>query len=385
MLGSEKEIINELKFCLKRLETEKNREIKFALYSYIENLDGVLKTLGSGFKIKRKDIFKSEREYQKFKNKFNLYEKKFVSNFCYYKDVHSDFLNGILVRIEPSFYEKIEGCQYSEQSNAFSRDEFITVFHDFCEELGIVYLFDSLIDKKIISFDMNNSDSKYYGLMLHNPLNGNSHVLVNNFSYNVDSMFTLAHEMGHVYDTECFDSSSSVSKYNKYMYNSLNIEVVSKLFENLLLDYLIKNNIRKKVAIDKLIDDLIIGHDNMFSTYIISLLDDEYIENDRYKYMSNDYFSSLVSKYINSKSGELNNISNYNLDLIDDIVYTYGDIISLFLKEYVSSCKLSNSLEFNKFMRERFNPFNDKFFDNNGLTPKKYEELYKKRLELVKK
>lgn len=385
MLGSEKKIINELKFCLKRLETEKNREIKFALYSYIENLDGVLKTLGSGFKIKRKDIFKSEREYQKFKNKFNLYEKKFVSNFCYYKDVHSDFLNGILVRIEPSFYEKIEGCQYSKQSNAFTKEEFITVFHDFCEELGIVYLFDSLIDKKIISFDMNNYDSKYYGLMLHNPLNGNSHVLVNNFSYNVDSMFTLAHEMGHVYDTECFNSSSSVSKYNKYMYNSLNIEVVSKLFENLLLDYLIKNNIKKEVAIDKLIDDLIIGHDNMFSTYIISLLDDEYIENDRYKYMSNDYFSSLVSKYINSKSGELNNISNYNLDLIDDIVYTYGDIISLFLKEYVSSCKLSNSLEFNKFMSERFNPFNDKFISDNGLTPKKYEELYKKRLELVKK
>lgn len=385
MLGSEKEIISELKFCLKRLENEKNREIKFALYGYIENLEGVLKNIGSDFKINNRDTFENKKEFQKFKSRFNLYEKNFVNDFCYYKDFHSDYLNDILVRIEPLFYEKIEGCPYSKQSNAFSKDEFITVFHDFCEELGIVYLFDSLVDKKIITFDIDDFDSKYYGLMLHNPLNGNSHVLVNNFSYNVDSMFTLAHEMGHVYDTECFNSSSSVSKYNKYMYNSLNIEVVSKLFENLLLDYLIKNNIKKEVAIDKLIDDLIIGHDNMFSTYIISLLDDEYIENDRYKYMSNDYFSSLVSKYINSKSGELNNISNYNLDLIDDIVYTYGDIISLFLKEYVSSCKLSNSLEFNKFMSERFNPFNDKFIDNNGLTPKKYEELYKKRLELVKK
>lgn len=78
MLGSEKEIINELKFCLKMLDTEKNRDIKFALYSYIENLEGVLKNLGSDFKIKRKDIFKSKREYQKFKNKFNLYEKNFV-------------------------------------------------------------------------------------------------------------------------------------------------------------------------------------------------------------------------------------------------------------------------------------------------------------------
>ena len=75
MLGSEKEIINELKFCLKMLDTEKNREIKFALYSYIENLEGVLKNLGSDFKIKRKDIFKSKREYQKFKNKFNRLQK----------------------------------------------------------------------------------------------------------------------------------------------------------------------------------------------------------------------------------------------------------------------------------------------------------------------
>lgn len=38
MLGSEKEIINELKFCLKMLDTEKNRDIKFALYSYIEKI-----------------------------------------------------------------------------------------------------------------------------------------------------------------------------------------------------------------------------------------------------------------------------------------------------------------------------------------------------------
>ena len=59
MLGSEKEIINELKFCLKMLETEKNRDIKFSLYSYIENLEGVLKNLGSDFKIKRKDILKT--------------------------------------------------------------------------------------------------------------------------------------------------------------------------------------------------------------------------------------------------------------------------------------------------------------------------------------
>lgn len=67
------------------LDTEKNRDIKFALYSYIENLEGVLKNLGSDFKIKRKDIFKSKREYQKFKNKFNLYEKTLLVIFAIIK------------------------------------------------------------------------------------------------------------------------------------------------------------------------------------------------------------------------------------------------------------------------------------------------------------
>lgn len=58
MLGSEKEIINELKFCLKMLETEKNRDIKFALYSYIENLEGVLKNLGSDKNKKKRYFYK---------------------------------------------------------------------------------------------------------------------------------------------------------------------------------------------------------------------------------------------------------------------------------------------------------------------------------------
>ena len=36
-------------------------------------------------------------------------------------------------------------------------------------------------------------------------------------------------------------------------------------------------------------------------------------------------------------------------------------------------------------MKERFDDFCDEFIINNGFSPKKYEELYKKRLELVKK
>ena len=37
-LGSEKEILEELDFCLKCLNEEKERDVRFALYNYIQNL-----------------------------------------------------------------------------------------------------------------------------------------------------------------------------------------------------------------------------------------------------------------------------------------------------------------------------------------------------------
>lgn len=384
-LGTEKEILEELDFCFKCLNEEKERDVRFALYNYIQNLLRVLREIGSNYTMRKSDIFKDLKMYQKFQKQEKLYKKMFNDNFCFFKDFHVDYLNDILVRTEPLFYKYIEDNEYSLENDEFSEKEFLDIFCDFCTKLGISYLFDEVIDGKILSFDRKITNGNYLGLMIHNPLNGKSHILVDDFSYNIDSMFTLAHEMGHVYDVSFFNSKLNVSKYNDYMYKSLNVEVLSKLFEKLLLDYLIDNNIKKNVVIDRLIDSFIVEHDYIYSLYVLSLLDDRYIDSDRYLDISKERFFNLVSKYFEDKKEVYETIKNNDFLLIDDAVYAYGEIISLFLEDDVRDCSLSNSFLFNKFMDERFLEFSDNFMETNGFSPSKYQELYEKRLKLTKK
>lgn len=384
-LGTEKEILEELDFCFKCLNEEKERDVRFALYNYIQNLLRVLREIGSNYTMRKSDIFKDLKMYQKFQKQERLYKKMFNDNFCFFKDFHVDYLNDILVRTDPLFYKYIEDNEYSLENDEFSEKEFLDIFCDFCTKLGISYLFDEVIDGKILSFDRKITNGNYLGLMIHNPLNGKSHILVDDFSYNIDSMFTLAHEMGHVYDVSFFNSKLNVSKYNDYMYKSLNVEVLSKLFEKLLLDYLIDNNIKKNVVIDRLIDSFIVGHDYLFSLYVLSLLDDRYIDSDRYLDISKERFFNLVSKYFEDKKEAYETIKNNDFLLIDDAVYAYGEIISLFLEDDVRDCSLSNSFLLNKFMDERFLEFSDNFMETNGFSPSKYQELYEKRLKLTKK
>ena len=384
-LGTEKEILEELDFCFKCLNEEKERDVRFALYNYIQNLLSVLREIGSNYTMRKSDIFKDLKMYQKFQKQEKLYKKMFNDNFCFFKDFHADYLNDILVRTEPLFYKYIEDNEYSLENDEFSEKEFLDIFCDFCNKLGISYLFDEVIDGKILSFDRKITNGNYLGLMIHNPLNGKLHILVDDFSYNIDSMFTLAHEMGHVYDVSFFNSKLNVSKYNDYMYKSLNVEVLSKLFEKLLLDYLIDNNIKKNVVIDRLIDSFIVGHDYLFSLYVLSLLDDRYIDSDRYLDISKERFFDLVSKYFEDKKEIYETIKNNDFLLIDDAVYAYGEIISLFLEDDVRDCSLSNSFLFNKFMDERFLEFSDNFMETNGFSPSKYQELYEIRLKLTKK
>ena len=384
-LGSEKEILEELDFCLKCLNEEKERDVRFALYNYIQNLLRVLREIGSNYTMRKSDIFKDLKMYQKFQKQEKLYKKMFNDNFCFYKDFFADYLNDILVRTESLFYKYIEDNEYSLENDEFSEKEFLDIFFGFCNKLGIGYLFDNVVDGKILSFDRKITDGNYLGLMIHNPLNGKSHILVDDFSYNIDSMFTLAHEMGHVYDVSFFDSKLNVSKYNDYMYKSLNVEVLSKLFEKLLLDYLINNNIKKNVVIDKLIDSFIVEHDYIYSLYVLSLLDDRYIDSDRYLDISKDRLFDLVSKYFEDKKEVYDTIKNNDFLLIDNAVYAYGEIISLFLEDDVRDCSLSNSFLFNKFMDERFLEFSYNFMESNGFFPSKYQELYEKRLKLIKK
>ena len=284
ILGTEEQIQEKINQTLVLIKEEKNNDVRLALYNYIGNLYSALSTIKGRKVYPRKDkIFGCRENYKRFMKKtdflFDIYDDCFIK----YKDFHCDYFKDILLNTEELFVEMVnENIDYRVQDNLLSEDDFIIIFHDFLQSIGLEKFFDEFINNgKIFSMNKARNFEQYRGLTLYNPVTGDSDVLINGFEYSLDSMYTLAHEMGHVYDGfRIFDDKDS-ERYLYYNYRSVYLEVIPRIFERLFLDYLIKNNIYRDAALDKLVDMEINNHDYLLSAYTLSLLDDEIIKYDK--------------------------------------------------------------------------------------------------------
>ena len=165
------------------------------------------------------------------------------------------------------------------------------------------------------------------------------------------------------------------------MFKSVYPEVMSKLFERLLLNFLIKNNIVKEKAIDKKIDAEILNHENILGAYILSLLGDGYLVKNRYMNLSNDRLRELItSGFVNMENLD---VEVEYLNLNDNVYYAYGSIISLFLEDEVLEDGFNSSL-MRRFMDIRSQEFNEKFIEGEELLSGKFSKIYQKRLEIIK-
>jgi hypothetical protein len=384
-LGNENNIIKEIEEVQKRVKNEKNYYIRIALYNYLGNLYSALSVIkNKKMYPNKKDIFGNLDNYRKFMKWTDVLSDRFDDNFIFLKEFHQDYLNDILLNTELIFKEKIDGLSYSDENDSFSKKDFLDVFHDFCYSLGLEGLYNEIINKKIIYMEKGMEYDNYLGITIHNPVTGNSNILIDKFDYNLDSMFTLAHELGHYYDLFEFNNSCNIKTYVDYTYKSSYQEVISKMFERLFLYYLIKNNIMVSKAEDKLIDMEIINRDFIFNVYALSLLDDEFIEHDRYQSLSNEEMFNFIKIYFENPSGLQEAIDVSDMVLFSDIQYAYGDILSMFLKEAVLAEGLE-SVTFQRFMKTRALEFNDDYIIEEGFTPDKYSLLYEKEVQLVKK
>ena len=296
-LGIYQDIEKRIDEVMELIKHEKNNTIRLSLYNYIGNLYSALGVIKGKkvYPIKSK-IFGSIENYHRFMKKTDFLFDIFDDNFIKYKKFHSDYFYDILVNTEELFVDMInENVEYRDANNTFSESDFLTVFHDFCKSLGIEKLFDDLLkNRQIFSMCKGRNFEQYNGITLFNPVTGCMDVLVNDFGYNLDSMYTLAHEMGHVYDGERIIVDHDNEKYLNYNYKSVYLEVIPRVFERLFLEYLIKNNICRDAALDKMVDMEINNHDYMLSAYALSLLEPEYLKDDRYYSFGPDKMIDLI-------------------------------------------------------------------------------------------
>lgn len=224
----------------------------------------------------------------------------------------------------------------------------------------------------------------YNGLALFNPFNGDSGILIRNFDYNIESMFTLTHETGHIYDFECLLSEGKNSEMVNYVYLSLFGEVMSKLFERLFLEYLITNNIYRNIAIDKLIDMEIFNHSRLINGLILFLIRGEDLYLDGYESLSNTEIINKVRDYFVDDDFLIDHLSLYDLNLSEDVSYAYGDIISMKLREYFKDGGFDNP-KFRQFMKHRTKIFKPNYIRKLGINPEDYLVNYVDELSLIKK
>ena len=72
------------------------------------------------------------------------------------------------------------------------------------------------------------------------------------------------------------------------------------------------------------------------------------------------------------------------LDVRDNYIYAYGDIISMFIKDMVDKYGFDNDMILEMFDR-RDEIFSQEFLDKYDVNPEKYSEGYQKELKLLQK
>ena len=362
------------------LKNAKSAEERIAMANYIANLyESIMLVTETPIIPRERAVFGSHKNYHKFNKKVNILDNQVVDNFIINKPYHNYLLGSILDQISNPL-DTLTETNYGD-NKTISKREFFDIFYLFLESLKLDKEYDEFIKKMgIYSYDKELKDV-CKGYILYNPINKDTDVFVGDFDYDVSTLYTLAHEFGHAYDMSKL--GGDVNTYNKYFYQSFYGESVSKLFERLLLEYLINNNILLENSKNELLDMEFDNYTMMIFSYIISLLDDEILKKHKQDKFSSEYLYTRIEKDFDESVMEMLDEKD-SLEIHENFIYTYGDIISMFLKERVKEEGFNNDMLFELFER-RGEIFSPEFIEDFEMTPDNYVKAYQKELKLLKK
>lgn len=378
--GTINDINKEISQMKEALRHTIGKEERVAINNYLCNLYRAKEEItGKSYQSDMSKIFSKTNTYKEYLRTLSKYEMTLIDDYLKHRNYHKDIIDEILSEVENA----IEDIYSNEEikPTILSERDFKEIFMDFLKEYKLDGLFEKLIKKRSI-FITNLGYGNDSGFSLFNPITNKGMLFILKLAYTLPSMFTLAHEVGHIFDYT--DITESQDKKNIYMYENFFGEVISKLFERLFLSYLIKKNILSEEAKDKLTKMLINNYDFLLTTYILNLLDEDTYLSGKYHYMSGSQVYEKVKDNFKSESEIFDFLVDFNyFDVLENFTYVYGDILSLHLQEAVESEGLDTSL-LNKFKKQRFKHFDEELLKENDINPKKYMKLYRRDIDSIK-
>ena len=120
------------------------------------------------------------------------------------------------------------------------------------------------------------------------------------------------------------------------------------------------------------------------SSYMFSLLDDKYYRGGKELCISDERFIEEMCKYFSKRELIEEMVRENGLNLFNDYIYGYGEIMATHLLEPVKADGLGCE-QFRDFQRIRFQPFDPEYLIKNGYTSEKFAEVLQKEVQLCKK
>jgi hypothetical protein len=355
---------------------------KVALKNYIGNLyDFIGRVSGNNVGLDMHRIFGDKKQYEKFQKQLDYYELKMLEHFILKKKVHNSFIGDCMFGIGDSL--EALGGREDVKETILSDKDFYDIFWQFMNSYHLDSLFEEYVKEgKIYSADFDNKNNEY-GYTIVDPFTYDSDVFVINFQNTLSSMFSLAHEFGHVYDYKRF--CGGIKDYNEYFYQSFYEEVFSRTFEKLFLDYLVKNNILLKEAEDKLFETAFTNYEYLLGAYILTLFPDYYIEDGYYEVVDDETVLQLVKHDFEDEEVIRDFIKDGTyFSVSEDFTYSYGSILSSFMKNAIQEDGFDHPL-IEDFLKIRSKMFQESFLERNDITPDKYVRYHDDEIKVLKK
>ncbi len=277
-------------------------------------------------------------------------EQQYIQNYIDNKKIHGQMISAFYQEINEqliNFYKSVEynkAVLSQKETNLKQQEDFKLLISFFQEE-------DPSLKEQFLDMIKQNrfyviKEETCLGATTYNSIENTCNIFLQKESPTIDSLATIVHEMGHVIDFLDIGKHFEILDRSLYSRKSIYCEVLSILYEQKFLNFLIQNNIRKEQAslclICSYIDNFI-HFPNLIAASKLSSLE---IKSLCKGLMSNQELQKIFGSAIF--------YNPYLFDLRDSLAYSYGLL-------------LANHLMEDKKKEKIFMELRNDFFDPNQL------------------
>ena len=180
-------------------------------------------------------------------------------------------------------------------------------------------------------------------------------------SNSIDLMTTIIHEMGHIIDYTYLRNNLVY-----YSTKSIFIETLSSMYEKDFLDYLIRNSIYKRKAIERITDFYGNMYDDVNNIALSCNIPDNLLRREKYKKVTREKLYRKVSE----EAELLVPLEEFplpqSIDVLESLKYGYGKALATYFLRLKKTDYDEYQDEFSKFMELRTDYFPKNFLEKIG-------------------